>query len=291
VSPLDRDAVRRAFARAAASYEDAAVLQREVEARLLERVEYLERPPARILDVGAGPGRASAWLKKRFPKAHVVALDQALPMLVRAGRRASWLRPFRRVAGDATALPLADGCADLVFSSLCIQWCPDLDLVLDELRRVLKPGGLLLLSTFGPRTLVELRDAWRAADAAPHVNRFHDLPALGDALLRVGFRDAVVDLDTFTLTYRDARDLMRELKAIGASNADSARLRGLLGKTHLKRVLDAYEAHRRDGLLPATYEVVYAQAFAPQAGQPRRVGGAEVATFPVDGLRGSRAKR
>lgn len=291
MSPLDRDAVRRAFGRAAARYEDAAVLQREVEDRLLERVDYLERPPARVLDVGAGPGRASAWLRKRFPKAQVVALDLAVPMLERAGRRAGWLRPFRRVAGDAAALPFADASMDLVFSNLCIQWCPDLDRVLNELRRVLRPGGLLLASTFGPRTLTELRDAWRAADAAPHVNRFTDLAEIGDALLRAGFRDPVTDVDTFTLTYRDALDLMRELKAIGASNADSARLRGLVGRRHLARVLAAYETQRRDGVLPATYEVIYAQAFGPEPNQPRRTSGTDVATFPVDRLRGSRAKR
>src|SRR5205085_11241852 len=130
------------------------------------------------------------------------------------------------------------------------------------------PGGLLLFSTFGPDTLKELRTAWSAADPAPHVGRFADLVMVGDALLGAGFRDPIVDREHFTVTYTDARMLMRELKAIGAGNADPARTRGLTGKTRLARALEAYEAFRRDGVLPASYEVVYAQAFAPDPGQP-----------------------
>lgn len=289
---IDPNVVRRAFARAAARYDATAVLQHEVEARLLERVDELGIAPARVLDLGAGTGGGTASLRKRFGAALVVALDQALPMLREAGRRRGWWKPFQRVAGDANALPLREASLDLVFSSLCLQWCPDLPRVFGELRRVLKPGGALLFTTFGPETLHELRGAWAAADGAPHVNRFADLPEIGDALLAAGFRDPVVDLDTITVTYRDARTLMRELREIGAGNADAARPRGLTGKARLARVLAAYEAHRRaDGTLPATYEVIHARAIAPDPGQPRRQGGAEIAAIPIERLRGSRVKR
>lgn len=289
MSPLDPGAVRRAFGRAARSYAATAVLQREVEDRLLERLELLARVPERILDLGCGPGRASEILRRRFPKAQLLALDAALPMLAQ-GRR-NWWRPVQRVCAEAEAMPLAGNSIDLVFSNLCVQWCPDLQRVLDELRRVLRPEGLLLLSSFGPDTLKELRAAWSAADAAQHVNRFVDMPVLGDALMASGFRDPVLDLQTYTLTYRDAKTLMRELKAIGASNAETGRARGLTGKSRLARVLAAYEGSRREGVLPATYEVICAQAFAPRAGQPRRTPGGEVATFPLDTLRGSRRPR
>jgi malonyl-CoA O-methyltransferase len=272
---LDPRVVRRAFARAAARYDATAALS-----------------PARVLDLGAGTGGGTAALRKRFGAAQVVALDQALPMLREAGHRRGWWKPFQRVAGDANALPLRDAGVDLVFSNLCLQWCADLPRVFAELRRVLKPGGALLFTTFGPLTLAELRAAWAAADGAPHVNRFADLPEIGDALLAAGFRDPVVDLDTVTLTYRDARTLMRELRAIGAGNADTGRPRGLTGKARLARVEQAYETRRRsDGTLPATYEVIYARAIAPEAGQPRRQGGAEIAAIPVDRLRGSRVRR
>jgi len=291
VTPLDRDAVRRAFARAATRYESAAALQRTVEDRLIENLDRLAAPPARVLDLGAGPGRASAILKRRYPKAEVVALDAALPMLAAASRRAGWWRPFRRVGGEAEQLPFVDAAFDLVFSSLCLQWCAELTLVFDELRRVMRPGALLLVSTFGPETLIELREAWAAGDGAAHVNRFVDIATFGDALIAAGFRDPVLDRERLVATYPDARALMRELKAIGASNADATRRRGLGGKAGLARVVASYEALRRDGVVPATWEIIYAQAQAPESSQPRRGRGGELAAFPLEKLRGSRRKR
>lgn len=143
------------------------------------------------------------------------------------------------------------------------------------------PGGLVLLSTFGPQTLHELRDAFAQVDDDPHVSPFAPIQALGDALLASGFRDPVLDADTFTLTYRTAPDLMHELRAIGAANAARARRRTLTGKQRMQRVHAAYEAHRRDGVLPATYEVLYAHAWGPAPGQPRRGAGGDLAAVPV----------
>jgi malonyl-CoA O-methyltransferase len=292
MSPIDHRSVRRHFGRAANTYEPAAALQREVELRLLESLVYAERTPDVVLDLGAGPGRASAALKKRWPKAEVLAMDLALPMLVAARRNQAWWRRFQRVAGDARALPLRDGSVDLLFSNLCLQWCPDLPAVLDELRRVMRPGGLLLFSTFGPSTLFELREAFAQVDSAPHVSRFVDLPVIGDALLAAGFRNPVVDLDTLTTTYTDARALMHELKALGATNAEQGRATGLGGRARLAAAAAAYEVHRRDGLLPATWEVITAMAFAPDPGQPRRAReGGQIAAVDVASLRGSRVRR
>jgi malonyl-CoA O-methyltransferase len=285
---LDARHVRHAFSRAAKTYEAHAVLQAEVAARLLERLDGIGLEPTRVLDAGSGPGLGASALATRFPDAQVVALDIATPMLVAATARAQSSHPFARVAADVQALPLLDGAFDIVHSNLCLQWCEDPGLAIAEFARVLRPGGLLLFTTFGPATLHELRDAFAKADATPHVSRFVDMHDIGDALLTTGFRDPVIERDDFTLTYGDALSLMRELRAIGATNADAKRQRTLTGKEHLRRVIDAYEAFRKDGVLPATYEVVYAQAFAPLPGQPRRTPGGEVASFPVDRLRGSR---
>lgn len=303
---IDLTRVRRAFGRAATGYEATAVLQHEVENLLLERLEILatppaqlldqaraagielpfKRPPERILDLGCGTGRASAALRKRYPKAEVIALDMALPMLREAKRHASWWRPFRRVCADARALPLADQSMDLVYSNLCLQWIENLPTVFAELRRVLRPGGWLLFTSFGPDTLTELRQSWAAADQQAHVNVFLDMHDVGDAMLAAGFRDPMLDVEHFTLTYRDARQLMRELKAIGAGNADSARPRGLTGKSRLRRMLDHYEGFRNgDGVLPASYEVIFAQAQAPESTQPRRTSDGEIASVSVDTLR------
>lgn len=286
MTPFDRDQVRRAFGRAAAGYAEHAVLQHEVEDRLLERLDFVTTPPQRVLDLGCGPGRASGHLRKRWRKAEVIAMDLALPMLQQARREGSWLRPLARVCADARQLPLADNSIDVLFSSLCIQWIVDLPALFDEFRRVLRPDGFLALSTFGPMTLRELRAAWADVDRAPHVSQFADIQRVGDALLAAGFRDPVLDGEDITLTYADAGALMRDLKAIGATNADTYRRRGLTGKSRLKAVAEAYEEYRRDdGRLPATYEVLYAHAWGPRPGQPRRQGGTDIATFPVDQLR------
>jgi len=287
---LDPSHIRRAFGRAATTYEAHAVLQAEVGERLRERLDGVEFAPIRVVDVGSGPGGGSAALHRRFDAAFVIALDLALPMLQAAAQHAGMPPAFARVCADAQALPLADASVDLVHSNLCLQWCEDPGLALAEFRRVLRPGGHLLFSTFGPDTLKELRAAFATADATPHVSRFIDMHDIGDALLASGFRDPVLERDDFTLTYADARTLMRELRAIGATNADTQRVRALTGKTHLQRVVDAYETFRVDGVLPATYEVVYAHALAPDPGQPRRDKGGDIASFPIERLRGSRRR-
>ncbi len=288
---IDRRHVRHAFGRAAATYEAHAVLQDEVQQRLLERLDDLPLEPQRVLDVGAGTGRGTAALRKRYARAQTIALDIALPMLHAARKHHTWLRPFARVCADAEALPFADASIDLVHSNLCLQWCDDLDAAFDGFRRVLRPRGLVVFSTFGPDTLHELRRAYAEVDAASHVSRFLDIHQIGDSLLAAGFRDPVLERETFTLTYADALTLMRELRAIGATHADPARARGLAGKQHLKDVIAAYEGFREDGRLPATYEVVYAIARAPEPGQPRRSRDGAIASIPIDSLRGSRRRR
>ncbi len=287
---LDRQHVRRAFGRAAATYEQHDVLQRTVQDALHERLDFYLDTPQRVLDLGAGTGRGSAALKQRYPKAQVIAMDLAVPMLQQAARHSRWRRRFARVAGEATQLPLADHAIDLLHSNLCIQWCDDLDALFAECVRVLKPGGFLALTTFGPDTLRELRAAWAETDGGSHVGRFLDMHDLGDAMLRAGLRDPVLDVDRYTLTYAEPADLARELKGLGATHADTTRARGLTGKARWKRMLDHYETMRdSDGRIPATWEVVTAHAWGPPTGQARRApGGGEVATFSLDQLRGSR---
>lgn len=263
---IDGREVRRSFGRAAHDYDAAAILQARVRRELLDRLELVRLEPAVVLDLGAGTGQATIELKRRYRSAQVIALDLAEGMLREAARRQTLLRRFRRVCADAMAVPLREGSVDLVFSNLMLQWCDDPDRVFAECRRVLRPNGLLAFATFGPDTLVELRRAWSAADGRTHVNRFIDMHDLGDALVRCGFAEPVLDVERYTLTYAEVRDLMRELKAIGAHNANAGRPRGLTGRGKLQRMVEAYEAFRRDGRLPATYEVVFGHAWAPVAG-------------------------
>ncbi|WP_374321109.1 malonyl-ACP O-methyltransferase BioC [Pseudoxanthomonas kaohsiungensis] len=284
MDPLfDSRHVRRAFSRAAAGYDAAAALQAEVRTRLLESLAYLDdRQPSVVLDVGSGTGHAAAAMRKRWSKARVVALDLALPMLRQARRQAGWWKPFNRVCADARALPLAEGSVDVIFSNLCLQWVEDLPAVFAGFRRVLRPGGLMLCSSFGPETLAELREAFAQADASPHVSPFASIAQFGDALLSAGFRDPVVDRDLFNLTYPDLPALMRELRAIGATNAMASRRRSLTGRARFAAAAAAYEPLRDgQGRLPSSWEVIYAQAWAPAPGMPIREGGHEVAAVPL----------
>lgn len=293
---FDHRQVRRAFSRAAESYESAAALQREVESRLLESLDYLDaREPARVLDVGCGPAHAALAMQRRWPRAQIVALDLALPMLrhARAGfaarplrERLPWARTPALVCADARALPLPDASVDVLFSNLCVQWIEDLPALFAGFRRVLKPDGLLLLSTFGADTLVELREAFAHADEAPHVSPFATIAQFGDALMGAGFRDPVLDRDLFRLAHPDLGSLMRELRALGATNALSTRRRSLTGRARFQRAEAAYEAWRMPGgQLPVTWEVIYAHAWGPPPGAPIRVGGVDEVRVPVSSLR------
>jgi malonyl-CoA O-methyltransferase len=154
---LDRPAIRSSFDRASAHYEAAAVLQSRVNKELIERLELFKFEPRVVLDLGAGTGRGTGELKRRYRRALVVALDMAPGMLREARRHQHFFRRFERVCADALRLPFADASLDVVFSSLMLQWCDPLDLAFSEVRRVLKPEGFFAFTTFGPDTLRELR--------------------------------------------------------------------------------------------------------------------------------------
>jgi malonyl-CoA O-methyltransferase len=286
---IDKAQVRSAFDRAAPDYDKVAVLQHEVGKRLLERLELIRLNPAVVLDIGAGTGRLSATLSRRYGAARVISCDLSLRMLQQARGRASLLSRLRRrqafVCADAESLPCADASADLVVSNLVLQWCNDIDRALAEFRRVLRPGGLLMFTTFGPDTLRELRASWDGIDGRIHVNRFVDMHDLGDALLRVGLSEPVMDREDFTLTYPGVTGLMRDLKALGAHNSTLGRPRGLTGRRRLARVTAAYERYRRDGRLPATYEVVYGHCWVAQNPAPRTAHGDAAVMVPLSQLR------
>jgi malonyl-CoA O-methyltransferase len=275
---LDPRAVRRHFARAAATYDAAAVLQREVGARMAERLEAVKLSPATILDVGCGTGDAHAEFAVRYPAARYVALDVALPMVAAArakvGRSGSALArifaTFRGsrgsaqpafVCGDVAALPFVTGRFELVWSNLALQWVSDLPQALAEIHRALAVGGLVTFSTFGPDTLKELRTAFAGIDRHEHVGRFADMHDVGDMLVHSGFADPVMHMEMLTLTYPDAPAMIRELKAIGATNAMKGRPHAMMGRRRWERALGALDAMRRDGRIPATFEVIYGHAW------------------------------
>lgn len=264
---LDKRRVRESFAHAADSYDTVAVLQREIADRLLARLEVVRLQPRVILDIGCGTGYDVRQIARRYRRAQVVGLDIAEAMVQRARRKSGlWCRMTGRCAfscGDAERLPVAAASVDMVISNLTLQWC-DPPTVFAEARRVLRSGGLLMFTTFGPDTLRELRAAWRAADDTPHVHGFIDMHDLGDMLMHAGFADPVMDMERFTLTYANAMEVMRDIKGLGAHNVATARTRGLTGKARFARFRAAYESLARNGKIPATYEAVYGHAWAPE---------------------------
>ena len=267
-SIIDKRLLRLAFERAAASYDGAAVLQREIGSRMLSRLDYVRQQPAVVLDAGCGTGHATADLQQRYPAATVCALDLALSMVGRACARSGWARRLtgrglRGVCADIENLPLRAGAINLLWSNLALQWVNDPLRAFGEFRRVLAPGGLLMFSTFGPDTLKELRAAYQGTDQHTHVNRFVDLHDLGDMLVQAGFADPVMDMECLTLTYKDVRALMHDLKAIGAHNVTAGRPQGMSARATLAAVERNYEQWRCDDRLPATFEVVYGHAWVP----------------------------
>lgn len=278
---LDAAAVRRNADRASTTYDAAAVLQARVREQMIARLDWLAFTPDVVVDLGCGTGAGAVVLGRRWPAARVIAVDFATGMLREVAQRAEATR-IERLCADAAALPLPDASVDLVFSSLMLPACDAPDAILAEVARVLRPRGVFSFSTFGPDTLGELREAWRAADEHPHVHPFADMHDIGDGLVRAGLAEPVLDVSRYTLTYPDLRSLMRDLRAIGAQNASTGRSRGLTGRGRWQRVEAAYETFREDGVLPATYEVIFGQAWGAieRPGQERD---GEFA-FPVSGL-------
>jgi malonyl-CoA O-methyltransferase len=269
---IDKARARASFGRAADTYDAAAILQKQVRDEMLSRLDLVKLEPTTILDAGCGTGMASLALQKKYPKAQVVSLDFALPMLQKTRKvctSTGFVNQVKTlfstekhglVCADIESIPLATASVNLAWSNLAIQWCNDLDAALQEFHRVLQPEGLLMFSTFGPDTLKELRVA-TTQENTTSISRFIDMHDIGDALVRAGFSAPVLDVERFTLTYDDVKSVMRDLKSIGAHNATDGRARGLLGRGFLQKIEASYEQFRRDGKLPATFEVVYGHAW------------------------------
>jgi malonyl-CoA O-methyltransferase len=267
---IDRHAARRAGSRAAATYAGAAVLAREVETRMVERLQYIKLAPQRVLDAGCGDGHGARRLAECYPEARVLGLDFALPMLQAARSRSAWLRRMLAreridyLCADLTALPLAAASVDLAWSNLTLHHLGDPLPALKELRRVLKVGGLLMFSCYGPDTLKELRSAFAAQDKEAHVQEFVDMHDLGDMLSSCGYAAPVMDMELITVTYAGVDALLADLRATGQANALAARRRGLTGKGVFGAMRAAYAKQRRDGSLPASFEIVYGHAWKAQ---------------------------
>ena len=277
--------IRDTFERIADRYEQHAALEQEVCTRLLERTAFNMRAPLQVFDLGCGTGTGSVQLKRTFRKAQVVSLDSSLAMLAQTRLRSSMLRPLKTVCGDIGALPYAARSADLVFSNLASYWCPQPMAMFSEFRRVIRPDGMLLFSTFGPATMNELGEAWARVDEEVELPVFPDLLEIGNALVAAGFREPVMDREMITLSYPRLDALFDELEATGTALLVRGWDRWKSARALLKQ---AYAPILKDGKYPLSFEIVYGTAFGPRDGQPMKTADGDVATFSVDSLRRSR---
>jgi malonyl-CoA O-methyltransferase len=256
--------MRDQFAQAAASYDEAAVLAREVGSRMAERLDYVKIAPARLADIGCATGDGIRELQRRYPRALQLAIDFALPMLAAIGERSGRLERLRGKApllvnADVRTLPLAGNCLGLVWSNLMLHWLEDPLPAFRELHRVTEVSGLLTFSILGPDTLKEVRRACADLGIAPPLRRFHDMHDIGDMLVAAGFADPVMDMEMITFTYAGPRGLLRDQRQLGVRVG----LFGQLPWRDWRRVFRHYAAQRIDGRLPATFEVIYGHAWKP----------------------------
>lgn len=237
---------------------------------MLERLQYIKLAPQRVVDAGCGDGHGARRLSGVYPGAQVLGLDFAYPMLQAARKHGSWLRRALEreradyLCADFAAVPLPAASVDLAWSNLALHCAGDPLPALKELWRVLKVGGLLMFSCYGPDTLKELRSAFAAHDSAAHVHGFIDMHDLGDMLSSSGYAAPVMDMELITLTYADVDALFADLRATGQVNALAGRRRGLTGKGVFSAMRAAYATLRRDSRLPASFEIVYGHAWKPQ---------------------------
>ena len=228
----------------------AAALANAVGEEMLARLEWVTLQPKLVLDVGSGAGHCARLLRQRYPEAHIVSLDLDYPMLKYAAEQAE--NSHTTVCADAGALPFPDQSVDLVFANLVLPWVADIEKMLREWRRVLRQDGLLVFTSLGPDTL----QAWRAFLGDFTIPNFIDMHEIGDTLTRTRFSDPVMDVEYYTLVYRDASALLSELKASGVLVSDSP-----------INLLDHADVPRtEDNRLALSYEVVYGHAWGPDAG-------------------------
>lgn len=267
--PFDRALLLARLRRAAPGIADADFLLERSAEDFAERLGMVQRTFVMGADIGSRHGVAARALAGVPNVVTIVNLDPCAELLARA--------PMPRVLADEEALPFADASLDLAVSALSLHLVNDLPGTLAQIRRALKPDGLLLASLLGGNTLTELRQSWLAAEseieggASPRVAPFLDVRQAGALLQRAGFALPVVDAETVTATYSSPLALMRDLRAMGATNMLGGRRRSALRRDTLARTVAIYEQRfaGRDGRIPATFEIITMTAWAPDASQPQ----------------------
>lgn len=254
---LDKAKIKQSFAAASVTYDNAAALQRTVGKALLGTIDAESLTTGTLLDLGCGTGFLTSELLAHTQS--IIALDIALPMLRVMRGKLLGKSNVSYLCADAEQLPLTEQIVDVVFSNLALQWCVNIGAVFTDIKRILKPGGRLVFSIFGPQTLQELKAAWAEVDDYNHVNEFYSEQQLTRFLQLAGYTRIKVETKLYTLSYDSVLTLMKELKHIGAHNVIAGRNKNITTRTIMRRMIAAYEEQACD-LIPATFEVIMVTA-------------------------------
>ena len=252
---LDKARIKRSFAAASDTYDSVAELQRTVGRELLQAIDTTHLKGT-LLDLGCGTGFLTGELLARSRYESMIALDIALPMLQAAQGKLVDQPNINYICADAEHLPLGGQRIDAVLSNLALQWCRNLDAVFTDIKRVLKPEGQLVFSTFGPQTLHELKSAWATVDHYSHVNEFYSEAQLKHFLLQAGFNNSQLKSTVYISRYQSVWTLMQELKHLGAQHVVAGRNKKITTQTAMQKMITAYETQKVNDQIPATFEVI-----------------------------------
>ena len=252
-SDLNQKLIRRRLDKTVTTYAVHSVVQQEIATRVLERLDYIKQTPTRILDMSLHGVDSEALLRKRFPKASYSA---AMPFI--AGlqqRKKRWFQSNKSICMPFDTIPLQTQSVDFIFMNLRLLWSPDWALLLRECRRVLMPQGMLLFTSLGPDTLLELRQAGAS------VHAFVDLHDIGDVLVGAGFENPVMDMEKLVMQYSSLLSLTKDLRLTGCQFAQHNKAPGLMTPRQWQCVEQNYKKNDA-GLYPATFEIIYGHAWA-----------------------------
>lgn len=257
---LNKQHVARSFSRAAKSYDAAAALQRDIGCDLLTLLKTHQAKDIHkssvILDLGCGTGSCTQLMQENFSKSPIIGLDIAQGMLSLAKEKLK--TNFNALCADAENLPLKENSIACLYSNLSIQWCQNNQQLFQEIYRCLTPGGMAFISTFQEGTLFELKEAWAAVDSQPHVNHFFSMNEISENVFNAGFSHIEIQEKTHVQYYADVKELLLELKSIGAHNLNQGKQSGLMSPKDFKLFVKSYNQLRDSGgRIPATYRTLY----------------------------------